>query len=158
MVYTLRFFSLYKMQFFFIVLIYLVPVLFTFYIQDVLKFNKIIPAPKGYYNNRRWASLPKSLSGDAMFCGTPSCVNTVLLNRHTEQHLWTRISLTHANSSHPLLCTVRQVTLYCRLKVSAYSLVQSHKLRTSPPCSVTHNSVAYVVTHVEMCGNTHNSE
>ena len=39
MVYTLRFF-LFKMQFFPIILTYLVPVLFTFYIQGVLKLKK----------------------------------------------------------------------------------------------------------------------
>ena len=31
----------------FIILTYLVPVLFIFYIQCVLKFKKIIPGPKG---------------------------------------------------------------------------------------------------------------
>jgi len=44
MVYILRFF-LFKMQCF-IILTYLVPVLFTLYIQNVLKLKNIIPAPK----------------------------------------------------------------------------------------------------------------
>ena len=44
--YFLRF-SLFKNAVCFIYLTYLVPVLFTFYLQGVLKLKKIIPAPKG---------------------------------------------------------------------------------------------------------------
>jgi len=46
MVYTLCFFSL-QNAVCFIILTYLVPVLFTLYIQCVLKLKKIIPAPEG---------------------------------------------------------------------------------------------------------------
>jgi len=47
MVYTLLFFLFFLNAVCFIILTYLVPVLFTFYMQDELKLKKIIPAPRG---------------------------------------------------------------------------------------------------------------
>ena len=46
-VFTLRFFFPFQNAVCFIILTYLVPVLFTFYIESVLKLKNIIPAPKG---------------------------------------------------------------------------------------------------------------
>ena len=55
MVYTLRFFSPLQSAVCFIILKYLVPVLFTFYIQGVLKLKKIMPAPK--VKKRGWRNI-----------------------------------------------------------------------------------------------------
>jgi len=41
----------------FIILTYLIPVLFMFYIQNVLKLKKIIPVPKGYFKSTVWRKL-----------------------------------------------------------------------------------------------------
>ena len=52
----------------FIILTYLVPVLFTFYIWRVLKLKKIIPAPKGLTMTRQ--NRVRKLTGNsALGCG-----------------------------------------------------------------------------------------
>jgi hypothetical protein len=66
-IYSAFFFSL-QNAVCFIILTYLVPVLFTFYIQGVLKLRKIILVPNGYLN-----FLHISVSGDDVCIAVSTC-------------------------------------------------------------------------------------
>jgi hypothetical protein len=66
MVYNLRFFPL-QNAVCCIILTYLVPVLFIFYIRGVLKLKKIIPSPKGY--SASWNELTASMHLGYLRCG-----------------------------------------------------------------------------------------
>jgi len=55
----------------FIIITYLVPVLFAFYIQDVLKFKKIIPAPKvNEVKRHHLENRPCMLAGQEMWASS----------------------------------------------------------------------------------------
>jgi len=84
MVYIVRFFSL-QNAVCFIILTYLVPVLFTFYIQSVLTLKKIIPAPftfKQVPHRGMYAAEKKSVSNvckqEVTACFTSAAVTNYL--------------------------------------------------------------------------------
>ena len=77
MLYSLRFFL--QNAVCFIMLTCLVPVLFTFYIQGVLKLKKIIPASKGYYryvsNTSEWRTLKTKTIKKKLYISRSCCTS-----------------------------------------------------------------------------------
>ena len=76
----------------FIMLTCLFPVLFTFYIQDVLKLKEIIPAPKGY----EWTSWRRHLHSATSLRRKKSALHAVywgVLLELSTKHFVTRIQI-----------------------------------------------------------------
>ena len=145
MVYTLCFFPL-QNAVCFIILTFLLPVLFTFYIQCVLKLKKIIPAPSWVMSSKMkfLSDIPLTMTASRFLQNDKNCSpdNTTHRTSGILNHIAVKLSKTHEiTCSSPHCC-----------HNPGFSNVGSHTSEASFVCALTTRNSQVISFHLSATG------